>query len=109
MEDQEKNLNDLAEKAESLFERAGENEEMWNIASKYAMQLDQGQIYILSLIKYFARMAHEDTKKKLDGFVNDYLEMQHNRNTAMFIARLAEFDSLKRFIGSGMNVQIEKK
>jgi hypothetical protein len=105
----EENKNDLAESVEKMFEGVGQSEEMWSVAGKYALQLEQGQIYILTLIKFLARKANQKTKEQLMGFYEDYTEMQNHRNTAMFIARLAEFDSLKRFIGSGLNVQVEKK
>ncbi|OGM10546.1 hypothetical protein A2159_01320 [Candidatus Woesebacteria bacterium RBG_13_34_9] len=108
MEAKQENLNKLADLAENLFQSSSGSEDMWRVASKFALQLTQGQIYALTAIKFFARAASkEETKNKLNGFYEDYMLLQNQRNTALFMVQMARANSMLEFMGRGIQGQVK--
>lgn len=99
----------LENSIETLFGKSGDSDGMWKIASKYALQLDQLQIQALTKLTFIANMCGDKRKNQLIEFRDYYISLQNNRNTALYISKLAEYESLKRyFTGIQGQIKIEK-
>lgn len=116
------NLNKLADVAESLFQKSNESEDLWRLASTFALQLTQGQIYALTRIKFSERQCYkaseiednEERKQKLSntaetlsGFYDDYIKLQNQRNTGLFILQVVRAHSMIDFLGKGIQGQVK--
>jgi len=102
--------NEISKKVESIFEASGEEDEgMWKVASKYATQYDSLQILALSKLEYIAGICSPEIQKRLRQFKDFYIQLCNNRNTAMYMLRMAELNGLKKYFqGIQGKINIEK-
>ena len=99
---------DLSQALQNLFQPTSGEEDMLRVATKYSLQLTAEQVKLLLYIKYVAKIVKPDTGEKLDAFVADYLEYKQYNNSALFVMRLFEFLSLKKYLGQGMEIKVDK-
>lgn len=102
--------NEISKKVESLFEAGGgDDDQMWKIISQFAMQIDELQILALTKLTYIAGICSPDISKRLLAFRDHYIKLHNNKDTAMFMLRITEMQSLKHyFTGIQGQVKIDK-
>lgn len=91
---------EIAKKVENLFESSGENDGMWKVASKFAMQLDELQILALTKLTYIANICSPETRHRLIEFRDHYISLCSNKDTAMFMLRMNEMSALKQYMSA---------
>lgn len=103
------NEENIKKDLEQFFGSGAEEEGMWKIVSKFAAQLDEMQILALTKLEYIAKICSPDVHDRLMAFIDRYLELCNNRNTAMFMVRMAEMNALKHyFTGIEGKIQVQK-
>lgn len=106
MEENEKQQ-DLTNIMQGLFQATSGEEDMLRVATKYTLQLTQEQVKLLLFIKWASTFT-EKHRERLNNFVNEYLEMKQYCNSGIFVMKLFEFLSLKRFIETGLDLKVQK-
>lgn len=105
----------IDEKLKGLFSgssSADGSEEVLKVAANFALQLPATQIQALLHLEDIALEFRSDEafSMRISNFVKRWIELRRYNNSAMFVQRVLDSISLKKFIQSGQfDVGIQKK